>query len=119
MKRYLSSLILLGTLAVMLLVLLATLWASGRLVREPAVFGDRRTGRSGLYRVEQGALRVNINEVDAGTLQLFAGIGETLSRQIVEYRAENGPFRSVDELTEVPGIGEGKLEAIRDLIYCD
>ena len=41
------------------------------------------------------------------------GIGEKLARRIVDYRAEHGPFSTVDELVNVSGIGEGKLEALR------
>ena len=41
------------------------------------------------------------------------GIGPTLAARIVEWRDSNGGFRSVDDLTQVPGIGETRLEAIR------
>lgn len=42
-------------------------------------------------------------------------IGEVLAGRIIAYREENGRFYSVDEIVNVQGIGEKKLEAIRDL----
>ena len=59
---------------------------------------------------------ININVADAEVLDKLDGIGEKTAQKIVEYRTENGPFETVDELLEVSGIGEAKLEAIRDEI---
>ena len=44
------------------------------------------------------------------------GIGEVLAQRIVDYREAHGPFRSVEELIAVEGIGEGKLEKLRELV---
>jgi len=44
------------------------------------------------------------------------GIKEVRAKAIVEYRRQNGPFRSTRELTEVDGIGLGTYERIQDLI---
>ena len=52
-------------------------------------------------------------------LQSLPGIGEVLAERIVEYRAENGPFASVDELDNVYGIGEGKLASIRPFLTAE
>lgn len=114
MKRYLSSIILLG--ALLLCALLAARGGSGR--RGDALIGDRPTEATAVCRVEDGALRVNVNEADEETLRLLDGIGEVMSRQIVAYREANGPFRTPDDLINVPGLGEGKLAAIREKIYC-
>lgn len=59
---------------------------------------------------------ININVADAEILDQLDGIGEKTAQNIVEYRTENGPFETVDELLEVSGIGEAKLDAIRDKI---
>ena len=56
---------------------------------------------------------VDINAADVEELATLPGIGEKLARRIVDYRAEHGPFSTVDELVNVSGIGEGKLEALR------
>lgn len=56
---------------------------------------------------------VDINTATAEELQELMGVGPVLAQAIVDYRAEHGPFASVDELLEVSGIGEAKLEGIR------
>ena len=57
---------------------------------------------------------VDINSATAEELESLMGIGTVLAQAIVDYRAEHGPFASVDELLEVSGIGEAKLNNIRD-----
>jgi len=59
---------------------------------------------------------VNINTADAETLTALPGIGQVLAERILAYRAQNGPFRAVEEITNVEGIGEKKAEAILELI---
>jgi competence protein ComEA len=44
------------------------------------------------------------------------GVGPVLAERIVAYRDANGPFQAVEDLLEVPGIGEAKLAAMRDLV---
>ena len=57
---------------------------------------------------------VDINTATASELEDLIGIGPTLAQAIVDYRDRHGPFSSVEELLEVSGIGEGKLDGIRD-----
>lgn len=57
---------------------------------------------------------VDLNTATAEELQELMGIGPVLAQAIVNYRAEHGPFDSVDELLEVNGIGEAKLDGIRN-----
>lgn len=53
------------------------------------------------------AAPVNINTADAATLAAgIKGVGDKKAQAIVKYRKEHGPFRSVDELANVPGIGD-------------
>lgn len=55
-------------------------------------------------------------DVNAATVHEFAllpGIGAALAERIVEYRDANGPFESVDDLTNVKGLGVKKLERIK------
>ena len=58
------------------------------------------------------AAEVDINTADADTLASIPGIGDGLAKRIVEFRAENGAFASVDELLDVAGITEHRLDAM-------
>jgi competence protein ComEA len=60
--------------------------------------------------------KININSATAEELDSLSGIGPTKAQAIVDYRNQNGPFRTVDDLLNVPGIGPKTLETIRDQI---
>lgn len=55
---------------------------------------------------------LDVNIATAAELEKLPGIGEELAERIVAYRTEHGAFESVEQLLEVPGIGEGKLAAM-------
>lgn len=78
--------------------------------------GNDDPGRS--IELSPGAL-VDINTATEEELRLLPGIGETLAQRIVEYRTEHGAFESIEELTQVSGIGEGRLKDIRELITAE
>jgi competence protein ComEA len=59
---------------------------------------------------------VNINKADEKELQSLNGIGESLATSIVEYRKENGKFETIEDLKNVPGIGDSKFENIKEYI---
>jgi competence protein ComEA len=59
---------------------------------------------------------ININTASATEFETLSGIGEVLAGAIVDYRTENGPFTSVDDLENVSGIGPATLEEIRDQV---
>jgi len=58
--------------------------------------------------------KIDLNTADVYDLERLPGIGEKRARDIVAYREENGPFRTVDDLVDVPGIGQGILSGLRD-----
>lgn len=61
--------------------------------------------------------QVNINVADAKTIaDILVGVGDSKAKAIVEFREQNGPFTSVDQLTEVNGIGEAILTQNRERI---
>lgn len=60
--------------------------------------------------------RVNINTADAAALQQLDGVGEATARKIVADREANGPFRTVEDLKRVSGIGDKKLANLKDAI---
>lgn len=59
---------------------------------------------------------VNLNTADAAALDTLPGVGPATAAAILEHRDKVGGFTSVEELLDVPGIGEAKLEALRDLV---
>jgi competence protein ComEA len=59
---------------------------------------------------------VNVNSAMATELEELPGIGEVIAQRIIDYRTENGPFATVDELLDVSGIGDAILESIRELV---
>lgn len=59
---------------------------------------------------------VNLNSADLHTLDRLPGIGEVKAQAILDYRAEHGSFRSVDDLLSIPGIGPATLEQIRPYV---
>ena len=59
---------------------------------------------------------VDLNTAEAEKLATLPGIGEGLAKRIVAYRMEHGPFEGPEGLLEVSGIGEKKLEELRDYI---
>lgn len=65
---------------------------------------------------EEVSFPLDINQADSQALQALPGIGEVLAGRIIAYRDENGPFSSPDQLMNVEGIGEKRLEAILDYI---
>lgn len=64
-------------------------------------------------------LLVNINTATAEQLQQLPGIGEKRAQDIVADRTANGPFRIVEDITRVSGIGEGTLAGIIEHITVD
>jgi competence protein ComEA len=61
-----------------------------------------------------GTGKVNINRASEAELQTLSGIGPAKAAAIVKDREENGPFKTVDDLTRVSGIGDKTLENIKD-----
>jgi competence protein ComEA len=57
---------------------------------------------------------VNINTAPAAELETLPGIGPKTAETIVEYREANGPFGTTEDIMDVPGIGEGTFEKIKD-----
>lgn len=60
--------------------------------------------------------KVNINKADAAVLTTISGIGPKKAAAIVSYRKSNGRFKTIEELTQVKGIGPKILEKIKNKI---
>lgn len=62
---------------------------------------------------------INFNTADEATLQLLPGIGPAFSKRIIDYRLENGGFNSVEEITNIKGIGPKTLQRLRPIVTID
>ena len=60
--------------------------------------------------------RLDINAAGPRELESLPGIGPVLARRIVDFRAKNPPFRRVEEILIIRGIGRRKFQALRDRI---
>ncbi len=60
--------------------------------------------------------KINLNTANAQDLTMLPGIGEVLAQRILDYRDENGPFQSIEELDNVYGIGAAILDKISNYI---
>ena len=59
---------------------------------------------------------VNINTADEKELQKIRGVGPAIAQRIIDFREQNGKFKSIDEIKKVRGIGEKTFEKIKDSI---
>jgi competence protein ComEA len=60
--------------------------------------------------------RFDLNTATASDLETLPGVGPVLAARIVAFREDNGPFETIEDLLDVPGIGESKLAAIRSAL---
>lgn len=87
-----------------------------RATQEQAAEGALQAAGAAAQAGANATGKVNINTASADELQTLSGIGPSKAQKIVDHRLSSGPFESVDGLTEVSGIGEKTLEAIRDQV---
>jgi competence protein ComEA len=59
---------------------------------------------------------VDLNTATAEQLDTLPGVGPATAAAIIAHREQHGPFTAVDQLLDVRGIGEAKLEQLRDLV---
>ena len=79
--------------------------------------------RGGLAEGEEQPLsrdqQIRLNFCEASELEAIPGIGPTLAKAIVDYRLARGPYTSLSELNEVPGIGAKKLGTLARHVRLD
>ena len=84
---------------------------AGRTITEP-----QKTSQTSAITPTKGSKWLDINRATVQELQALPGIGEVLARRVVEQRKARGSFRAVEDLLEVKGIGEKRLNSLRPLI---
>ncbi len=88
--------------------------ASPATVEHPIVSESRRVRPSEEKRIAPSKLDLNRATVDQ--LRSLPGIAEVLARRVIERRSVQGPYRTIDDLRDVKGIGAKRLERLRPLI---
>jgi competence protein ComEA len=71
---------------------------------------------SSLYSISGSTGLLDINTATAEQLMALPQIGELKAQAILTYRNDHGPFKTVEDLMDVPGIGESIFETLRNLI---
>ncbi len=74
---------------------------------------------SGISVYAGDAVKININTASAEELTQLQGIGPKYAAKIVEYRDQNEPFASPEDLIKVPGIGQKTFDKNKDLIVVE
>jgi len=90
---------------------LAARIADGQQIVVPRRLGSAAAGARGGASAAAGP--ISLSSATAEQLDSLDGVGPGLAQKILDYRTQHGGFRSVDELGEVPGIGEKRLESLR------
>lgn len=101
----------LSSCALVILALMTLRIASLRLLRPPEVEILRSPANT-------LAMRVEINSATWVEWMQLEGIGETTARNIVADRDRRGPFRNIEDVSRVRGIGDAKLAAMRPYLRC-
>lgn len=60
--------------------------------------------------------KININTAKQEELTKITGIGESTAKKIIEYRTQNGKFKSIEDIKNIPGIGDSKFNAMKEEI---
>ncbi|HGW2852264.1 TPA: helix-hairpin-helix domain-containing protein [Enterococcus faecalis] len=60
--------------------------------------------------------KINLNTATEAELQTISGIGAKKAQEIIRFRDEQGPFKTVEKLKNVPGIGEKTVERLKDML---
>jgi competence protein ComEA len=74
--------------------------------------GETPPGSAGGSSGQQPGGKVNINSATASDFENLPGIGPVLAQKIVDYRDQHGPFRSIQDLMKVTGIGQKKFDSL-------
>jgi competence protein ComEA len=95
---------------------LAALLADGQKIYVPRVGEEIPVDSSAGGGSPSAPQLVDLNTASIADLDTLPGIGPATAQAIIDYRAQHGRFRSVDELLNVKGIGQAKLDEVRPLV---
>jgi competence protein ComEA len=81
-----------------------------------SVGGDATAAAPGASGVAPSGGLININSASVTELDALDGVGPSTAQKIVDYRTSSGGFKTIEEMMNVPGIGEAKFAAMKDSI---
>ena len=117
-RRTIAARLLLSCLAVCCAGILLFQAADAILARRPIQTRIARREQPVTRTAPASEGKMDINQAAPEDLQKAEGIGPALAKRICDLRQERGGFRFLEELTDVPGIGEKRFEALSALFYC-
>lgn len=82
----------------------------------PGNVGNTNNSNTSMNTANTKSEKININTADSEKLQELPNIGPAKAQAIIDYRNQNGGFKSIDEIKNVKGIGDKTFEALKDLI---
>lgn len=85
-------------------------------IRVPRVGEIEHVVAAGTDQASPTSDRLDLNVADQQALERLPGIGPQTAQKIVAYRAANGPFRSVEQLDDVDGVGAATIDELRALV---
>ena len=71
---------------------------------------EDKPGKDGSTKAAKADGKININEASRAQLMKLSGVGPGTADRIIEYRQAHGPFRRVQDLEKVEGVGKGVIE---------
>src|SRR3990167_8033719 len=71
------------------------------------------------FSVEQIEGKVNINTATEAQIALLPGLGPKLATEVVNYRTNNGGFKTIEDIKKVSGVGDKKFEKIKDYVVLE
>ena len=86
------------------------------LIVNPAIAEVKKEGTNKSNETVASIEKININQADAKALTTLTGIGKDRAVKIVEYREKNGPFKKIEDLMKVKGIGKKIFEKNKHLL---
>lgn len=83
---------------------------------KPDINKDLKNKNSNVNKTISPNTKININKADADELATLPSIGPKLAKNIIEHRQKSGYFKQIEELKNIPGIGEKRFSRIKNLI---